>query len=153
MVDPKDLVLVEHLVDDRVEIAETLGGRAERLLVDHPGALGQPVFAQALGDRAEADRRHREVVDELRVAAHVLAGLGEHVEQAARVGPLEAATGEAQPVAELLPRPVGRPRPELGQHVVHVRAEVEVRDVAAAVADQQPVDGQESVDRQAVERR
>ena len=39
VVDPVDLLLVQHRVHDPVQLAEALRRRAERLLVDHPGAL------------------------------------------------------------------------------------------------------------------
>ena len=54
MVDPVDLRLLERLVRDAVEFGERLQGGAERLLVDHPRALGQVVGADSL--RSEGQR-------------------------------------------------------------------------------------------------
>ena len=86
--------------------------------------------------------------------AELLRGLGEHVEQAAGVGLLEAAAGEAQPVGELVP--LRRPRAS-GRTPSSTSwtwpLEVLVRDVAATVADQQPALGQQIVLGQLVERR
>ena len=152
MVDPVDLLLVQHRVDDPVQGAERLRRRAERLLVDDPGALGQPVLAQGLGHLAEGDRRHGQVVHELRVAAQRLARLGQDVEQAARAVGVEAAAGEEQPLGERLPVGLLRLRAELLERVADVRAEVLVRDVAAAVADQPPLLGQQALEGQPVER-
>jgi hypothetical protein len=80
-------------------------------------------------------------------------GVGDHVEQAARVVGVEATTGEPQPLGEARPLPLVRRRSELGEHVVHVAAEVLVRDVAAAVTDQQPVLRQQTLDGEGVEGR
>ena len=51
-----------HPVHDPVELAEALRRGPERLLVHHPGALGEPVLAEPLGDLAERGRRDGEVV-------------------------------------------------------------------------------------------
>ncbi len=57
-------------MDGPVKGAEGLRRGAERLLVDDAGAGGQVVLAKRLGELAERDGRHREIVHELRVAAH-----------------------------------------------------------------------------------
>jgi hypothetical protein len=100
---------------------------------------------------SEGDRRHREVVDELRVPPSDLRAL--------------ASTSSRLPGSVLKPPPAKntrwakeshgllRLRAELGEHVVDVGAEVLVRDVAAAVADQQPLLGQQALEREPVERR
>ena len=138
VVDPEDLLLLEHLVHDPVQLPEALRRGAERLLVDHPGAGGQPVLAEALGDLAERDRWDRQVVQEAGVRTEVALAVLDDVEQAAGVVLLEPAAGEPEPARELLPRPVLRLRAELDQRVVHPSPEVLVRDVPAPVADEQP---------------
>jgi len=153
VVDPEDLLLVQDRVDDLVQRAEVLLRRAERLLVDHPRVPGQPVPAEGPGRLRERHRRDREVVHELRVPAQRRAGLGQHVEQAARAVAGEAAAGEQDPFTERLPLRRLRLRAELGQRVVHVPAEVLVRHVAAAVADQQPLPRQQALQVQPVEGR
>jgi hypothetical protein len=140
-------------VHDLVESVERLLGRAERLLVDDAGALGQPVLAERPGQLGERDRRHGQVVDELGVAAQRRAGLGQDAEQAAGITGVEAAAGEQHALRERLPGRALRLRPELGQHVMDVGTEVLVPDVAAAVPDQQPLRGQQSFKGQPVERR
>jgi hypothetical protein len=97
------------------------------------------VLAERLGQLLERHRRHRQVVHELRVAAQRLARLGQVVQQAAGTVAGEAAAGEEHPLGEGLPFLLGRPLGELGERVTHVLAEVLVRDVAAAIADQQPL--------------
>ena len=108
VVDPEHLRLVEHLVHDPVELPEALQRRAEGLLVDHAGALGQPVRPEGARVVAEGGRRQAEVVHELGVLPDLAPHLGDAVEQLARVVGGEAAAGEAQPRAELVPR--ARPR-------------------------------------------
>ena len=76
---------------------------------------------------------------ELRVSAEVFLRLRERVQHAARIARLETAAREPQPGGELSPWSLVGVRAELGQHVVHVCAEVLVRLIAAAVTHQQPL--------------
>ena len=75
------------------------------------------------------------------------------VEQAAGAVGVEAAAGEEHPLGERLPLLLGRLLGELGERVPHVLAEVLVRDVAAAVADQQPLLRQQALLGEPVESR
>ena len=147
VVDPIDLLLGQHGVHQAVELAELLGRRAEGLLEHDPGAVGEAVRTQGLRELRERHRRDRQVVHELSVLAQRGPRLVDHLEQAARVVRLEAATGEPQPVGELVE--TGR----VAEHPAHVPAEVLVRDVAAAVADQNPVLRQQLFLGELVERR
>ena len=97
---------------DPVELAEAVRRRAERLLVDHPGALGQPVLAERLGQLLEGRRRHREVVDQLRVARRAACwASSQHVEQAAGVVGCRSRRRRSAAAARTPPRPVVRLRP------------------------------------------
>jgi hypothetical protein len=138
VIDPVDLRLLEYGVHDDVELAERARRSAERLLVDDARTRGEVVRAECLGQFAERDGRHREVVHE-RVRAELLLRLGDHLDQAAWIARLEAAARETQPRAELRPRTLVGMRAEPGQHVVDMTLEILVRDVAAAVADEPPV--------------
>ena len=75
VVDPVDLCLLERLVGDAVELGERFQGGAERLLVDHPRALGQVMGADGFCQRAKGCRRDGHVMDELRVPADLLFSL------------------------------------------------------------------------------
>ena len=90
---------------------------------------------------------------QLVVHTRLVADLVDDVGQLARVLGGEALAREAQVGPEPLPRPVVGLRPELGERVVHVGGELVVRDVAATVADQPPVVGEQAGDRQLVEGR
>ncbi len=76
-------------------------------------------------------------------AAKLSLRLLEDFEKAARVGRLEPATGEAEARPEVLPWPLGRLRPELLQAVADSLLEVLVGDLTTAVADQEPVLGEQ----------
>jgi hypothetical protein len=114
MVDPVDLLLVQHRVDDPVESLGILVRHAERLLVDDARTIGQPVLAEGLRQPAEGGRGDREVVDQLRVTARIETRLGQHVQQAAGVVGAEAAAGEQHALGERLPRPLPTSRHCLG---------------------------------------
>ena len=62
VVDAIDLLLFEHGVGGRVQALKGLHRRAERLLVDHPGAFGQSVGADPLGEGDEGSGRYRQIV-------------------------------------------------------------------------------------------
>jgi hypothetical protein len=141
MVDPVDLVFLEPDVGDLVELLERGQRNAKGFLVDNPGAIGQAMLADRFGELGERQWRHGEVVDALRAAPELLLGLLEDLQKAPGVGGLEPPAGEAQARRELLPRPLGRLRPELLQALSDAFPEVFMRDVAATVADQAPVIG------------
>ena len=65
MVDAEDLVLGEHLVQFGVERDRALEVGPERLLHDHPRALGEVRLFEHPDRRQRCVRRHAEVVDEL----------------------------------------------------------------------------------------
>ena len=65
MVDAEDLVLGEHLVQFDVERDRALEVGAERLLHDHPRALGETGLVEHPDRRQRRARRHAEIVDEL----------------------------------------------------------------------------------------
>ncbi len=71
VVDPEDLLLVEHGVDALVQLARALDVGAERLLDDHACLGRQPRLAEPEHDVVEDARRHR-AEDELALAAELL---------------------------------------------------------------------------------
>jgi hypothetical protein len=153
VVDPEHLGLIEHLMNRAVECME--GGQrcAERFLEDHPRPRGEPMPAQATSEGLKRRGRHGEVVHPLGASAQLAFRFAEDLEKAPRVVRGEAAAGEAQPRAELLPRALIGLRAELGQRVVHAGPEVVVAHVATAVADQPPIVRQQLLLRQAEQRR
>jgi hypothetical protein len=100
MVDPVHLLLIQDRMNDPVEFAEAAGRGAKGLLVDDPGAAGQSVLPQRLGQPAEGDRRDGQVVHQLRAGAERCARLAEHVRQAARAARAEPAAGEEHALRE-----------------------------------------------------
>ena len=154
MVDPVHLLLIQDRMNDPVEFAEAAGRGAKRLLVDDPGAMGQPVPPQRLGQPAEGDRRDGQVVHQLRAARRAMRA------------PAPSTSGKLPGLSELNPPPAKNTRcanesqsvalglgAELGERIVDAGAEVLVRDVAAAVAYQQPLPGQQPLARQPVKSR
>jgi len=128
-------------MNDPVQFAEAAGRGVKGLLVDDPGAAGQPVLLQRLGQPAEGDRRDGQVVHQQRAAAQRCARLAEHVRQGAGIAGTEPAAGEEHPLREGVPvRALGLGA-EVGERIVDAGAEVLVRDLAAAVAHQQPLPG------------
>ena len=85
--------------------------------------------------------------------AWVSAALGQDAGEAAGVVAGETTAGKQHPLGEGVPGPLVRARAELGEHVADVTAEVLVRDVAAAVAHEQPLPRQQAVRGQLVEGR
>jgi hypothetical protein len=152
VVDPVHLLLVEDRMDDPVELAEIITRRAERLLVDHAGTLGEPVLAKCLRQLGKGNGRNGQVVDKLRVPAQRAAGLANHLKQAAGVVCVEPAAREEQPLREGVPLLLGRLRVEFGEGVAHPGTEVLVRHVAAAVPDQPPLLRHKTLACQPVER-
>ena len=61
VVDPQDLVFVEHLAQRRLELFGRCEVVAERLLEDHPRAVGQPGVAELVDDGAEQRRWNLQV--------------------------------------------------------------------------------------------
>lgn len=122
-----------------VQCAEGVHGGAERLFVDHPGLRGEPVPAKAAGEGLERGGRHGEVMHPLRAPAQLAFRIGQDLQQAPRMVRGEAATGEAQSGAELLPGTLVGLRAKLGQRVIHPSLKLPVAQCATAVADQTPV--------------
>jgi hypothetical protein len=100
MVDPVHLLLIKDRMNDPVEFAEAARRGAKRLLVDHPGAVGQSVLPQRLRQPAEGDRRDGQVVHQQRAAAQRCTRLAEHLRQAAGAAGAEPAAGEEHPLRE-----------------------------------------------------
>jgi hypothetical protein len=111
------------------------------------------VLAERLGRLAEGHRGHRQIVNQLRIAAQRLTRLVQGVEEAARAFAGKAAAGEEHPLGKGIPCLRFRLRAELGERVMDVGAEVFVPDVAAAVAHEPPLPGQQALQGQLVERR
>jgi len=141
MVDPVHLLLIQHRMDDPVQLAETRPRGTERLLVHHAGPPGEPVLAQRLGQPRESHRRDSQVADELRGTTQRLVGPAQHVEQGAGVVGAEPAAGEEHPLGKGVPFPRLWLGTEFGERVVDVGAEPLVRYIAAAVAHQPPLPG------------
>jgi hypothetical protein len=80
VVDPVNLVLVQHRVDQAVELAETVRRGAERLLEHHAGVAGEPVRAERLGDLRKGRRWYGQIVHQLRPAADRVPGVPDHVQ-------------------------------------------------------------------------
>ena len=153
VVDPVDLLLGQHGMNDAVKRTEALRRGAERFFVHDASAAGQVVLAERQGELPERDWWHGEVVHELRVPAQRFARHIEDVKQAAGVVGTEPPAGEQQALRKGIPCVRIRLRPELGQYVVYVLAEVLVRDITAAVAHKEPFGGQQAVHGELVERR
>jgi hypothetical protein len=139
VVDAEHLGLVENLMNRLVEGLEGAHGGAERLLEDHPGPRGEPVPPETAGEGLERRGWHGEIVHPLWPSSELAFRVADHVGKAPRVLRREAATSEAQPGAELLPRALTGLRAELSQRAVHAGLKVLVAHVATAVADQPPI--------------
>jgi hypothetical protein len=151
MVDPVHLLLVKHRMHDPVKLAETLSRGAERLLVDGAGTSGESMLAHGPRQPGERHRRNGQVVNEPQIPAQRRTGLTKHVEQGAGVIGAEPAAGEEQPPGEGIPELLLQPGAEFCERVVHMSTEVLMGDMAAAVADKQPLPGHESLAREPVE--
>src|SRR5215475_15967185 len=153
VIDPVDLLLVEYRMDDSVERMEPARRRPEWLLVDHASALAQPVSAQGIRHIGKGDRWQRQVVNQPGIVADNCACGGQDVGHAAGVGRSETLASEQYTRLEPLPLLLFHRRAELDQHLMDMGTECLIRHIAAAVADQHPLPGQQSFGSKPVERR
>src|ERR1017187_1610379 len=102
MVDPKDLRFFEYGMYHLGQRSSRLKVRAEWLLDDHPGPLGQLGLAEHVDDGPERGRRHGEVEQPPRAAADLLLGFLYRRDQ--RLGIVRVGRAEMQLALERLPR-------------------------------------------------
>ena len=126
--------------------------KGNQLLVHDAGGLAEPVLVQRRRQPGKCDGRDGQVVNELRIPAQRPAGLAQDAGQAAGAVGAQPAAGEEQPLRERVPLLLPRLGAGLGEHIVDMGTEALVRDVAAAIAHQQPLPGQQPLAREPEER-
>ena len=139
-------------MDDPVELPESIARRAERLLVDHTGTTGQPGLAKGLRQPAKGDGRNGQVMRELRSPPSEPRALPI---TSSRLPGLSALNPRRRRTTAPRRRPAPRFRlgAGFGNRIAHAGTEVLVRNVAAAVADQQPLLRQQALLGEPVESR
>src|SRR3954454_7690372 len=159
VVDPVDLLLVEHRQQGVVEVQRRREVVAERLLDDDarlgPLALAHPGLPQLLGDRLEELRRHRQVEDAVEDDPGLLVlGFGDLADLREDALVVERARHIARTGQQRIEhRFVGLPPRELLDRILGHLAELVIRPLGARAADQVEALWQGALVREVVDRR
>ena len=151
VVDPKDLLLVEHRVNQGVQLPRALDVRAERLLDDHLRASGQLRLAETTDDVRE-DLGRNGAEDQPLGGAELTIGFLDRALDRRRGARSEPSADVDAPLREPVPAlALGVRAPELRDGAPRDLAKLVVRELAARGCDQAPCLRKQPCDLEVVE--